>query len=1067
MLESGKSYNQNDPCSRSDTATHAVLAALEESQATPGEKARVRAIAERLLQDPEIRDTWLQATQTAIQHRLNVVAPILAVSELRATLINVRTIGSEALLGYGLIAASPEFRAHHPIAELIRPTLHDMLLRSASGESLLAFWRLAKTFRESLVAANRDSIQPRLRLLSDELAELSLQADEARWFFDQVERYVTKLDAGQALTRTEELVECIALSFDLAGQDTHERYFGFLRRSFAETPSRLPFEVTSLALLVAPLLRREDVPKELIDRYVSLASAPAVEAIHSKPPVSAEAVRALSSFIADFADAQLEKLWQNAALLAAYVAGDPGFRNIGALDWVSGFSRKLESLNPERRPQALALTEVVLSRLSGERLSFGSASTFIDRTLALSGRSEFFDLLKAATELHGDSPPVEQRRIHANLEALVHPLAPLDLVRTYLDAMEQERFRNASTSSALLDRLGLHAAVYVLPEARTVAQLADLLRNVGAISGRHPHAFLQEEPDARAYRELQSNFYPEVRGIYQRDAESRPYRADEQKPFSLLIPPLQRSLGAYLRVLDVHHGFGVQAVLARRTPDGEIPLLLRFGQRHGRVSMLNASDNRSFPGKGFIIRELNPEGLFAARPEGFHAGQDPFALYRSAWPSIGPNIARLPRAEFLFSRGMLAIVGVDPDYFSLSVGGKTLQYSLVIFNAHFENPFNEVAQLVPTQILREFFRGTLAPLDDFTGFNSKRANAVERIPNSRTFMRHRELGRYVINVGLPERVLSGLSDSRQNEFEAWYRYRHVAMDYEGRMRMVDRGFARRALRFAQFAQPRELRAAERLLSHEHALDLSEYLAEEAAEAERRRNRIAKLASRTAAFEYMAGMDDTVGVNLFRGESRLIAERPGLIERFEKLDSVVDGFERSVWRCVNRLMDQYDVFRIGFAYETRGMTRSTNFVEAEAPEVQLGDAEDAGFNPGGELMLQELYRGHSMRELDNVPRHKYWVLVVGDALYSSRYEDPVVMIDSYDMRGFAGPHSIRFSKQRMDEADLGVWQAGIMPLIQDTAGRIPEIRLVERGMLPADLVEKLDRMKKGGNHDESD
>ncbi len=602
-------------------------------------------------------------------------------------------------------------------------------------------------------------------------------------------------------------------------------------------------------------------------------------------------------------------------------------------------------------------------------------------------------------------------------------------MRTYQTAMSDSRFRNERASHALLKRLSMHAALYVLPESDSFSDIAQGLHPIAAGLQKHPHLFLQEEPDADHYRELQTAFYPRVRHVYEQERRNGRDRTTLRKPFHLLIPPLQRSLGAFIRVSDVHHGFGVHAIPSRRTPDGEAPLLVRFGLGHGDVSMLNTNDNMRFPGKGFALSKLEPELLFPARPVDFKPGEDPFALYKGAWPSLGRSIDHLRQAQFIFSRGMMVIAGVDPERYTITRHGARLQYSLVVFNAHFENPFNEVALLVPTELLRDFFKGLLSSANDYRGFNSQRPNALERIPNPRIFQRHPTLGRYVINVGLPESVMLGVTDSLSNEHHGWLKYRRDAMEYERRLRAVDRGFAARALGHGghpSFFSPTNSRGA--------AQQLFNYTSADGAPELPRQN------------------------DLFSEEAQLIRERGGLIARFEQLDSLNDPLERNTWQCVNRLMELYDVFRVGFAYYTRGMTTPRSETPPEELERELGDADAAGFNPGGDLMLNELYRGHALHGFGGVNRERFPILLDADALFSSRFRHSSVMIDSFDMRGFVNDRPVQFSPGEITPEDIGAWQAGVLPHVRDTAGNIPELRLVERGMLPKLIVEKLDKRK---------
>ena len=391
------------------------------------------------------------------------------------------------------------------------------------------------------------------------------------------------------------------------------------------------------------------------------------------------------------------------------------------------------------------------------------------------------------------------------------------------------------------------------------------------------------------------------------------------------------------------------------------------------------------------------------------------------------------------------IAGFEPQFYGLEFNGSRQPFSLVVYNAHFDNPFNQVAQLVPTALLKEFFRGTFTKADDYRGFNASIGNARQKIPDHDAFIRHPTLGKYVINVGSGRKVVLGLRPGGSTEFRAWRQYREAAVAYEVDLRTNDRRFAQ--LRILESAYTKRLGylisspGADALLNYRNFLS----------------GRVEDIGSSKAALGFGPS---SLGYLAHSNEHMLIRRREELGQQLGQVESVIDPLEREVWQCVNRHLDLYDLFRMGYAYYTRGLTmpRGNNNDEPQE-EPELGDAEDAAFNRGGELMLRELYGAHGLREDPRMPRAKFPILLVGEAIHSSRYEQaPAVMIDSFDMRGVVDGRTIQFGKGQMTDADVDLWRASVLTKVVDRSGSIPELRLVERGMLPASLLNHFDKRK---------
>ncbi len=1004
-----------------------ALEHIEASQASPKEKRAACSLVERAFLEPRYGQLLLLAIERCALRSENPVTPLRGMLALQQSDVDPKSVNSEHLIAIGRVLADVRCKSAPAFVEMLCPTLFQIAEVGAPAGAIVAIFELALPFHDHIVFFKRvDELQV-LRCLACDFAELDPTKDDAHWIVDRAKKLSSTHMLEEAIADLENCVDGLGIALQCESRASRDWCIHFLRERLTLGEAMCdPITVVGLMRAIAPLLSVQPIRFDIIQRYVELLEQVIGNEEDDSGPRPDSSLALGSEYIANIASRAtcVEDLEDNLMLIEKIKTSNSGRLYPNILPLLTRLNRVLSAAESTGAQWINTTLDEVLPEyvVTAQRLEF------LIGTLELATRSRapvgWTSLVQEVLSIHREASVEELLRVLSSCRSLTHPSAPPDLIRTYLTAMQDVRFRSERASASLLARLGLHAALYVLPEATTRTDIALGLRPIGELLKVEPHLFIQEEPDADEYRELQMQFYPRIREAYRADTEQgrgRDPDAKKRKPFHLLTPPLQRSLGAFMRLADIHHGFGVQAIPSRRTPDGETPLLLRFGIGHGKVSMLNTNDNNHFPGKGLAISKLDPALLFAARPANAPEGSDPFILYRRAWPSLSQAIDQLPRAQFIFSRGMIVIAGVDQKYYSIEIEGTRHQYSLVIFNAHFDNPFNEVALAVPSQILQDFFRGTIESVDNYSGFNPRRQNARVRIPNPRIFHRHPTLGKYVINVGLPKNILMGLMNEAGSEHLAWNAYRNDAVAYERRLRSVDRGFAE-----ASGQQGR--RASRELLQHQSALSGIERL--------------------------------SPSVHLYSEEMALLKERPKLIERFESLDTVVDPVERGVWQFVNRSLDLYDLYRFGYAYYTRGITtpRSGKDEEDEI-EIELGEADDAGFNPGGELTLRELYRGHALHGVEGVGRERFPIVLSSDVLYSARFGDPAIMIDSFDMRGFVNNRAVQFSPGEMTEEDLGVWQTSVLSQIKDTAGTIPAFQIVERGMLPKKILEKLDSFKR--------
>lgn len=150
-----------------------------------------------------------------------------------------------------------------------------------------------------------------------------------------------------------------------------------------------------------------------------------------------------------------------------------------------------------------------------------------------------------------------------------------------------------------------------------------------------------------------------------------------------------------LAARTISSGFGSYTLEARHIPGSqEESLLVQFARSASKqVWLLRSSAADLFPGSGVSFSGLMPECLFAQDPL---VPDDPFHLYRSAWPFAKNELPTLANVTYSFLRGMIVISGKAE---SSQING--IAYSLVILNDHFHNHEAHTAYLIPTQILEQ------------------------------------------------------------------------------------------------------------------------------------------------------------------------------------------------------------------------------------------------------------------------------------------------------------------------------------------------------------------------------
>ena len=158
------------------------------------------------------------------------------------------------------------------------------------------------------------------------------------------------------------------------------------------------------------------------------------------------------------------------------------------------------------------------------------------------------------------------------------------------------------------------------------------------------------------------------------------------------------------RALDIHFGFGALEFDTKQSATFEHSHLALFGYDIcDETHVIHAKSSRDFPGKGLYLKGIHTDRVFATDTE-----TDPFWQYKKSLPWIKEEIDTLDKVDFIFLRGMVAVIPPPDDKLLLDT-----HYSYIVFNDHFENPGNDEAYLVPTIILKSLLQDSLVPLKKY------------------------------------------------------------------------------------------------------------------------------------------------------------------------------------------------------------------------------------------------------------------------------------------------------------------------------------------------------------------
>ena len=493
----------------------------------------------------------------------------------------------------------------------------------------------------------------------------------------------------------------------------------------------------------------------------------------------------------------------------------------------------------------------------------------------------------------------------------------------------------------------------------------------------------------------------------------------QSKSGSQLVSPdlLRMRLDRWQKLSDIHRGFTSWLVAAKRGPFREPPDLVQFAIDVGdetSVRYLNAKELNAFPGKGYFLTRLKVERCFA--PESPHDSQhrngritsDPFHIYKSAWPELAEAIDHFPKAEFVFLRGFVLVSCKHSDF--LLPNSKGEHYSLLIFNDHFRNPFQEVAYLVPNRGVASLLAHTQIPYADFVGFDSRRPDLNKVMRSPQAFLSHESIGPNAIDVGSVSAILNGFSSYKfswaetlrpkselaeyQEIDELIAQHNHDVKEWESRSHLYH-------------ISPKGLMAMARLMNRGHALEREQ----------------SKLATAQAELE--------------------------------------DHVEKTIWKLVDRYISLHQLFHIAHAYwhkgytagrpvSTQAVSESSDWLDGpplrEQNDLKIDGGEESIANRNSIRMLVQAYEWHSMRENPHSKREDFPILVKCDALQLGSQPELDWQLDTFDMTATIRGHRIALTQGRMTGEDELFWLSQMFPLVSDEAGRIVDLRFYPRSSL---------------------
>ena len=327
---------------------------------------------------------------------------------------------------------------------------------------------------------------------------------------------------------------------------------------------------------------------------------------------------------------------------------------------------------------------------------------------------------------------------------LAYLKAPQALIKNVIEAIEKNHISSVEELEELISETTAHCAFYNLlrtdsdDEKETIQEIIQLATNNDTL----PYPL-----------------YIEVSQL-QADIEELRLNPQAEKAFSETASVIKR---AY----DIHHGFSSLTFETKRPPSKELSLLGRFGSDIAKsVNYINARDITGYPGRGFVISEIMPEKIFVKSDS-----LDPYEEYKNAWPWAKEVFDDFSKTKFIFTRGFVAISCTGNEYELKDKENKKTNYSYVVFNDHHHNYGNNVAFLVPTEVLEKKLAETLIPVGHYSGPSTKHkdVNEVGLKPQDLIDAAN-SISSNVLNVGWGSNIGGGLCNSYPPESEPYHKW---------------------------------------------------------------------------------------------------------------------------------------------------------------------------------------------------------------------------------------------------------------------------------------------------------
>lgn len=492
----------------------------------------------------------------------------------------------------------------------------------------------------------------------------------------------------------------------------------------------------------------------------------------------------------------------------------------------------------------------------------------------------------------------------------------------------------------------------------------------------------------------------------------------------LSLKVVQRRLEHWEELDDIRRGFTARLASSKRSPSGEAPEIVQCARDIGEakaVRYLNVKDNNSFPGKGFHITQLDFGKTFKKYENADEReltpdleDQKPFALYKEAWPDFAEAIDDIGKAEFVFLRGLIIISGKGDKYTLTLNSGKKVHYSLVVFNDHFHNPFQEVAYLIPNHALAKLFKGTQIGDGNYVGFDSRRPNLNNVIKSPQDLLQHPDIRGQAIDVGGVGTILSGFSSF----------LRENAVSHE--LRAI---------------HPKEVQLDKDLHLYNKELQ-------------------------SLKFKSIAYKNSEIGK---KKQLELDEQRTELKDRSDALaayraELFTDGEER-IWKLVSRLIALHKVFLIQEASWQKGYSASpeintdhvaeltaaqrafySNIPPREPGEIEFLKPGEQSRHKNRLRMLVRGYELHSKRFEGNPDPNEFFVLVPCNALKTGEQPQSDVYLDTWDMTVHIHGEVIQLSQGKMTLEDEIFWIHQFLPLVEDRPNKIIGLRFYPRSTL---------------------